>query len=127
MKKVMKATTLAVLVSFGSTFVAAPASAALISTEQSVSAHSVDRAHIKQFFDRADVAKILESKGVTPEMAKARVDSMTDEEAQQLAQKIDTAPAGAGIIEVAFTVFVILLITDILGFTKVFSFTRPVR
>ena len=36
----------------------------------------------------------------------------------------------AGAVEIAkilFLVFVILLITDILGFTKIFSFTRPAK
>jgi len=36
-------------------------------------------------------------------------------------------PAGGDIIGVLFTVFVILLVTDILGFTNVFSFTRSAR
>ena len=41
--------------------------------------------------------------------------------------QIDSAPAGAGIIETAVFVFLVLLVTDILGFTKVFSFTRSIR
>ena len=45
---------------------------------------------------------------------------------EYLAQ-IDSAPAGAGIVGTLFTVFVILLVTDILGLTKVFPFTRPIR
>jgi hypothetical protein len=34
---------------------------------------------------------------------------------------------GSSVIGVLFAVFIILLITDILGLTKVFPFTRPVR
>ncbi|MFN7505563.1 MAG: PA2779 family protein [Limnobacter sp.] len=52
---------------------------------------------------------------------------MTEEEAQKLAAHIENAPAGAGIVGVLFTVFIILLVTDILGLTKVFPFTRSVR
>ena len=44
-----------------------------------------------------------------------------------LADRVDTAPAGAGIVGALFTIFVILLITDILGFTKVFPFTRSIQ
>jgi hypothetical protein len=45
------------------------------------------------------------------------------------AELVATA-AGSGFESVlwfGFLVFVILLVTDILGFTKVFSFTRPVK
>ena len=38
----------------------------------------------------------------------------------------DKAPAG-GIIGVILFVFFVLLVTDILGFTKVFPFTRSIR
>jgi hypothetical protein len=55
------------------------------------------------------------------------VNALTDQEAQTLAARIHDAPAGAGIIGTLFTVFVILLVTDILGFTKVFPFTRSIR
>jgi hypothetical protein len=40
---------------------------------------------------------------------------------------VDQAPAGAGVVGTLFTVFLILLVTDILGFTKVFPFTRAIR
>lgn len=52
---------------------------------------------------------------------------MSDGEVAQLAQRVDQAPAGAGVVGVLFTLFVILLVTDILGFTKVFPFTRAIR
>ncbi|HEX4880262.1 MAG TPA: PA2779 family protein [Limnobacter sp.] len=126
MTKTMRGTALAVLISFSSSFVAAPASAAIVSTEQAVAMHQ-DRSELKQFFDREDIVKALQAHGVSPEMAKARVDSMTEEEAQKLAAHIDNAPAGAGIVGTLFTVFIILLVTDILGLTKVFPFTRSVR
>ena len=45
----------------------------------------------------------------------------------QVAGRIDQAPAGGDILGVLFTVFIVLLVTDILGLTKVFPFTRSVR
>ena len=46
----------------------------------------------------------------------------------QLAARIDQLPAGGeGIIGALLIVFIVLLITDILGFTKVFPFTKPVK
>ena len=44
-----------------------------------------------------------------------------------MAAQIDQAPAGGDALGVIVTIFVVLLITDILGFTKVFPFTRTIR
>ncbi|PHS39193.1 MAG: hypothetical protein COB07_07075 [Sulfurovum sp.] len=81
-----------------------------------------------QFSAREDVSKILEQMDVDPKMIEARVASMTDEEALKIASQIETLPAGgSSLIGAAVFVFVLLLITDILGLTKVFGFTRSVR
>ncbi|MBW6495736.1 MAG: PA2779 family protein [Burkholderiaceae bacterium] len=104
--------------------------AKLIGTDEVVAAQSFgyhDRAQLAAALDRADVAAMLEQHGVTVEQAKARLAAMTEAEVNQLAATMDSAPAGAGIIGVLFTVFVILLVTDIFGFTKIFPFTRPIR
>ena len=67
------------------------------------------------------------AQGVNADDAIARVQAMSDVEVAQLAQRVDKAPAGAGVVGVLFTIFLILLVTDILGFTKVYPFTRPIR
>lgn len=86
---------------------------------------------VMQFTAREDVAKMLGQMDVDPKMIEERVASMTDEEASQIAQKIDTMPAGSSaagsLIGAVVFIFVLLVITDILGFTKVFGFTRSVR
>ena len=77
---------------------------------------------------RADVAAALQQRGVDPAQVRARVNALTDAEAQALAQRIDAAPAGASdIIGTIVFIFVLLLVTDILGFTKIFPFTRSIR
>jgi len=62
---------------------------------------------------------------------KARVAALTDQEAAQLAERIDQLPAGAdaggALISALLIIFIVLLITDILGVTKVFPFTRPIK
>jgi hypothetical protein len=71
---------------------------------------------------------MLQARGVSVDEMRARVDALTDAEAQQMLQQIDNAPAGSSdVVGVLFTVFIILLVTDILGLTKVFPFTRSVR
>jgi hypothetical protein len=56
-----------------------------------------------------------------------RVRAMSDAEVAALADRVDQAPAGGDVLGLLFAVFVILLVTDILGLTKVFPFTRSVR
>ncbi len=81
--------------------------------------------------DRADVRAALERQGVSADDANARVDALSDDEVERLAARFDSLPAAGNGFESAlwlgFLVFVILLVTDILGFTKVFSFTRPAK
>lgn len=85
---------------------------------------------VSQFIAREDVIKKFEQMGVDPKMIEIRVASMSNEEASMVASQIDTLPAGGdfgSIVGAAVFVFIVLLITDILGFTKVFGFTRSIR
>lgn len=106
---------------------------ALISTEQAAAAQqaatrSEAHARLHAALDRADLAAMLQARGVSADEMRARVDALTDAEAQKMVTQIDQDPAGASdIVGVLFTVFLILLVTDILGLTKVFPFTRSVR
>lgn len=86
-----------------------------------------ERERIRTFLDREDVRKELQQQGIDANIAKARVDALTDEEVQKVAGKLDKMPAGGDIIGILFTIFVVLLVTDILGFTKVFPFTRSIK
>jgi hypothetical protein len=89
------------------------------------------RARVGSFLERADVRAALENRGVSAEEAKARVAALSDSEVESLDQRIDSLPAGGTgfetVLWIGFLVFIILLITDILGFTKVFPFTRPAK
>jgi hypothetical protein len=109
------------------------AQATLVTTEQVAASQGVHSATAQRDFvnatlARADVAAGLAERGVSVEQARARVAALTDDEVATVAQTIETAPAGADdILGVLVTIFIILLITDILGLTKVFPFTRSVR
>lgn len=86
------------------------------------------RAFLNQALDRADVVQALQARGIDPTEARARVAALSDEQAQWLAQQVDHAPAGSSdILGAIIFIFILLLITDILGLTKVFPFTRSVR
>lgn len=106
-----------------------PAEAAMLSTDAALS--GLERERVADFLARPDVRSLLQSYGVNPDDAKARVAALSDDEAARLAGEIDRLPAGGDalgtIVWVALVVFLVLLITDLLGLTKVFPFTKPIR
>jgi hypothetical protein len=102
-----------------------PAQAGMLPTEAAVTGR--ERVRVADFFDRAEGRAQLQARGVSAEEVKDRVAALTDEEARELAGRIDNLPAGGDVLGILLTVFIVLLITDILGFTKVFPFTRPIR
>lgn len=105
------------------------ATAAIVSTQEAATGAgaAAERERVLGFLSRDDVRKSLEEQGVSPQAAIDRVGILSDEEVQQLAGRIDQAPAGGDVLGILFTIFVVLLVTDILGFTKVFPFTRSIR
>lgn len=106
------------------------AQAALIGTEQVAAASeatSPSHARLAGLLVRDDVVAALQARGVAPEQARARVAALSEAEAAQLAAQIDAVPAGGDLLGAAVFIFVLLLVTDILGFTKIFPFTRSIR
>lgn len=106
------------------------AQAAMVSTEQVIesSATEAERARIADLIMRQDVQRYLRAQGVDPDEALARVATLSDAEVDRIATRIDTMPAGQGAVEALISalliVFIVLLITDIVGVTDVFSFDR---
>ncbi|MBX3607805.1 MAG: PA2779 family protein [Piscinibacter sp.] len=109
------------------------AQATLVGTEQVAAAEGVvsaaaQRAHVNELLTRADVAAALQERGVDMAQAQARIAALTDDEVAHLAYTLDTAPAGASdVLGTIVFIFLLLLLTDILGFTKIFPFTRSIR
>lgn len=102
-----------------------PALAGIVGTDAVVA--GAERERLASLLDRSDVRARLQSLGVDPADARSRVAALSDEEAAQLAARLDELPAGGGILGVALIAFLVLLFTDIMGYTKVFPFTRSVR
>jgi hypothetical protein len=101
-----------------------PVQAGILPTD----AASAERSRVLNVLEREDVRVQLQAHGVSLAEVKARVAAMTDDEVAQLAGQIESLPAGgADILGVALIVFIVLLITDIMGFTKVFPFTRSIK
>ena len=84
-----------------------------------------ERSRVLNLLDREDVLAGLKARGVSPAEVKARVAAMTDDEVAQLAGQIDSVPAGGtDVLTFILVVFIILLITDIMGVTHIFPFTK---
>jgi uncharacterized protein DUF6627 len=129
--KKRKAIAILIFVTF-STFsiISTPVRAAMVDTGDifKQNQHDLSRKHINIFLDRSEVHKYLVDWGINPDEAKARVDSLTDQEIENIASRMDQLPAGGDafgvIVGGALIVFIVLLITDILGLTDVFTFVK---
>jgi len=102
------------------------ANAAIVSTSELVAIEQTEigREYLLNSLEREEVRTALTSEGVDLEMAKKRVASMTDEEVKALNQKMEEMPAGGGVVGVLVIVFLVLLITDLVGLTDVFPFVK---
>ena len=106
------------------------ASAAIIETE--IAKDSIEgkqaRNYILSVFAREEVQAVLTAQGIDSQEAKRRLDSLTDAEVIRFAKEIKQLPAGGGafgtIVGAALIVFLVLLITDIMGYTDVFPFVK---
>jgi hypothetical protein len=103
-------------------------SAAMIGTETLVERDrgQLARNYVKGILAKKEVKETLIAQGINPFEAEARVDSLSDAEIMRLAEKINQLPAGGDglgvLVGAALIVFIVLLITDILGYTNVFPF-----
>jgi hypothetical protein len=102
------------------------ANAALVGTEAVVSAAQAQqsRERVLSTLNRDDVKAQLVARGVDPAQVQTRLESLTDEEVQTLAARMDQLPAGGDGLGILVFIFVLLLITDILGFTNVYPFVK---
>ena len=106
------------------------AQAAMVTTDQVIERadQAADRERVEGLFMREDVRQQLVQLGIDPDEASSRVASLSDEEIQEIAGRLDELPAGEGgvgvVVGAILIVFLVLLITDLLGVTDVFPFVK---
>jgi hypothetical protein len=106
------------------------ANAALVSTEQVLAQGegAAERARVLAFLDRAEVREQIVALGVDPTEAAARVRALSDVQVREIAGQLDQLPAGqsaiGAVVGAILLIFLILLVTDLLGLTDVFPFVR---
>lgn len=110
--------------------ISAPAHAVMVNSAEILKGnqHNLACERINMFLDRSEVQKHLVAWGVSSDEAKVRVACLSDQEIEKISAQIDQLPAGSGalgtVVGAALIIFIVLLITDILGFTDVFTFVK---
>ena len=92
------------------------ASAAMIETKTLLApAHQpVTRDFLRELVSREDIQKVLESRGITPEEARARIDSLSDDELEKISQNIADLPAGGNVVGFIVIVGAVIIIAIVL-------------
>jgi len=106
-----------------------PAQAAMLGNDRIISEQQVtlDRAKILEVLDQQFTRQQLETWGVSPEMARERINSLTGQELANINRQFDELEAGGGILGILLVIFIVFVITDALGATDIFPFVHPIK
>lgn len=104
------------------------AQAAMIANDQVINQVQQinSKAELLQLMNRADVHQQLLDMGVSTEDIEARINMMTDQEIAQLNQQLGDLPAGGDALGIILVIFIVFVITDMLGATDIFPFIHKV-
>ena len=109
------------------------AKAQMIGTNTVIAAQKQEasRERVTTFLGRDDVQQVMVKHGVDAAEARKRVASLSDSELTKISQAMEELPAGGdglgAVIGAVVFIFVVLLITDLLGLTHVFPFVTHKR
>lgn len=107
-----------------------PVQAAMVGTGEIVNPeqYSLARDELQQFLDQEAAQQQLQAWGVNPDLVKERINSLTDSELARINREIDTLNAGGtSILGVLLIIFIVFVITDVIGATNIFPFIHPVK
>jgi hypothetical protein len=129
LRKMTKSISLFMIISFLACNLAADAArAGMIGTETALQAVGREEglAIVTAFLEREDVRQAMARQGVDVLEAQKRVAALSETELHRIAQQIDQLPAGGDgvgtVVGALLLVFLVLLVTDILGLTHVYPF-----
>ena len=126
MRRMARSVSGILLLAFALLSVQWPAQAAMVGTGEVIAQQqgALDRGQLLEALAREDVRAQLQALGVNPAEARARIAALSDAELQSLAGKLHELPAGGDVLGLAVFLFLVLLVTDILGFTDIFPFVK---
>ena len=106
-----------------------PAQAAMIGNQQIINqnlSHQT-RDSLQQLLRQEAAQQQLQAWGVSPDQIKSRIDSLTDAELSRINQQVSDLNAGSGVLGILLVIFVVFVITDVIGATDIFPFIHPVN
>jgi len=97
------------------------ATAAMVGTEKFLQAgdNQNSRDYLHQIMDREEIKNALTAQGIDPLEARLRIQSLTDDEIQLIADRLDEFPAGSGV-----EIFSLIIIAVIIATVLIFHFTN---
>jgi hypothetical protein len=107
-----------------------PTQAAIVGTDQIINPAPTHQArdHVKEFLSSEAAQQQLLELGVSPEEVTKRIDSLSDSELARINQGIDQLNAGSdSILGILLIIFIVFVITDVIGATDIFPFIKPVN
>jgi hypothetical protein len=107
-----------------------PAQAAMLGNDRIISEQQAafEKAEILEVLDQEFTRQQLETWGVSPEMARERINSLTGQELADLNRQFNELEAGGdSILGILLILFIVFIITDAIGATDIFPFVHPVR
>jgi predicted PurR-regulated permease PerM len=106
-----------------------PAQAAMIGNEQLINQHQQGqtRDSLQQLLQQQSARQQLQALGVSPDLVKNRIDSLTDSELARINRHVDTLDAGGNVLGILLVIFIVFVITDVIGATDIFPFIHPVN
>lgn len=106
-----------------------PAQAAMIGNEQLInqSLSQQSRDSLQQLFEQQAAREQLQAWGVSPDQIRNRIESLTATELARINQQVNELNAGGNILGVLLVIFIVFVITDVIGATDIFPFIHPVK
>jgi hypothetical protein len=106
-----------------------PAVAGIVSTETLLAQEQikVDKAQLKSMLERQDVQSQLAALGVDSADIEKRIANLTPDEVAQLNEHLSDMPAGGvSALGALLILFIVFVITDMIGATDILPFVHPV-
>ncbi len=105
------------------------AHAAIVTNDQIIhqAQQEIDKTTLLTMINHLDVQEQLLSMGVSSTDIKERIKQMTQEEIAQLNSQLDNLPAGGDILGIAVLIFIVFVVTDVIGATDLFPFIHPIK
>lgn len=103
--------------------------AAMVSTSEMINSDGLaySAQDLQSALASSELKQQLEELGVDPVELNDRISSLTADEIQQLNAELAEQPAGAGVLGILLTIFIVFIVTDMLCATNIFNFVNCIN